>query len=80
LHVTNRYVQALFRDLSTTPSRYILDRRLELAAERLRSSPARRISGIAMAVGFGDFAYFSRAFHRRFGLSPRDYRAQYFPS
>lgn len=35
----------------------------------------RRISEIAYSLGFEDEAYFSRAFHRTFGLSPRAARA-----
>ena len=31
------------------------------------------ISEVAIAVGFQDFAYFSRLFHKQIGCSPRDY-------
>ena len=31
------------------------------------------VSEVAVAVGFQDFAYFSRLFHKQIGCSPRDY-------
>jgi len=75
LGLSSRYVQLLFAASATTPSGYILDRRLSLAAERLRDAPQRRITEVAMAVGFNDLTHFGRAFRRRFGVAPRDFRA-----
>jgi AraC-like DNA-binding protein len=74
LDVSARSVQLLFAGMQTTPSRYIRDRRLEVAAERLAAEKDARVGDIALAVGFNDLAYFSRAFRRRFGVSARDYR------
>ena len=74
LGVSTRYVQMLFAEASTTPSAYILDRRLKLAAERLRRAENHCITEVAMAVGFNDLTYFGRVFRRRFGVPPRDYR------
>ena len=34
-----------------------------------------RISQIAYSVGFGDVSNFNHSFKRRFGMSPRQYRA-----
>jgi AraC-like DNA-binding protein len=69
-----RYLQMLFAASSTTPSAYILDRRLRLAAERLRRGEGPCVTDVAMAVGFNDLTHFGRAFRRRFGVTPRDYR------
>lgn len=74
LRISDRYVQMLFADLQTTPSRYIRDRRLEVAAGMLCRAPGVRISEVALAVGFNDLAYFSRSFRRRFGQSAREYQ------
>lgn len=74
LHVSERYVQALFSDLGTTPSKYLLNRRLELAAERLRCEPQARISDVALSVGFNDLGYFSRAFRKRYGMPASHFR------
>jgi AraC-like DNA-binding protein len=48
-----------------------------LLAERQLSRSASNVSitAVAYAVGFSDLSYFSRRFHRRFGLPPRDFRA-----
>ena len=75
LGVSPRYVQLLFAASGATPSGYILDRRLRLAAERLSGAPGRQITEVAMAVGFNDLTHFGRAFRRRFGVAPRDFRA-----
>ncbi|WP_427023953.1 AraC family transcriptional regulator [Aureimonas ureilytica] len=50
--------------------------RLERAAEALRDGTDRRqIGEIALAVGFDQPCTFNRAFRRRFGCTPRDWRA-----
>jgi len=53
---------------------YQTDHRLGLAAELLKSSPHRPVSEIGAAVGYADPLYFSRAFHRKHGCSPSEYR------
>ena len=74
LGVTPRYVQLLFAEMQLTPSAYIQDRRLELAAEQLRQGSGRgRVTQTALAVGFNDVTHFGRAFRRRFGVSPSRY-------
>jgi len=75
LGVSQRYLQMLFGDLKTTPSRYLLERRLDVAATRLRSDPGVSITDLAFEVGFNDATYFSRAFREYFQLSPREFRA-----
>ena len=74
--VSMRYVQMIFAGMGTTPSSYIQRRRLDLAAERLRRlGTAASITNVAFDLGFNDLSSFCRAFRRRFGLAPRDYRA-----
>ena len=74
LGVSPRYLQILFAQAGGTPSAYILDRRLRLAAERLKQADGCGVTEVAMAVGFNDLTHFGRAFRRRFGVTPRDYR------
>ena len=71
LGVSLRWVQHLFARCATTPRAYILDRRLERAAERLAGQPPPRITDLAFDLGFNDSAYFARCFRRRFGLGPK---------
>ncbi|WP_206244754.1 helix-turn-helix domain-containing protein [Novosphingobium terrae] len=75
LGVTQRALQMAFAEAGTTPSAYLMDRRLDLAAQRLASRPE-SITRIALDCGFASSAHFSRCFARRFGVSPRDYRQQ----
>jgi AraC-like DNA-binding protein len=58
--------------LQLTPSRWLLSLRLESAAARLDS--AATIAQVAADSGFADHSAFARAFWRRLGVSPRDYR------
>ena len=44
-------------------------------AARLLAFTTRDVDEIAGDVGFNSAFYFSRQFHRRFGMSPRAYRA-----
>jgi AraC-like DNA-binding protein len=75
--VTSRHVHRIFAESGVTPSGYILDSRLSLAAARLRDAKgAANITQIAFDSGFGDSTSFSRAFRRRYGVSPRDYRRE----
>jgi AraC-like DNA-binding protein len=74
LGVSSRSVQTVFERLSTTASAFILEQRLARAAERLRTERGKgSITQIAYDCGFSDSAYFSRCFHRVYGVSPRGY-------
>ncbi len=75
LGVSARYLQAVFAEVGTTPSRFLLARRLDVAAARLRRPGApSSITDVALECGFNDLSYFSRAFRRRFGVSAGGYR------
>ncbi|RAV28213.1 hybrid sensor histidine kinase/response regulator transcription factor [Sinomicrobium soli] len=54
---------------------FILGIRLKQAA-RLIKNTSKRISEISYEVGFSDPYYFSRAFKKHFGISPKGYRRQ----
>lgn len=76
LRVSARYVQMLFADMGTTPGSYIQNCRLELAAARLEDSTRHlAITQVAYDIGFNDLSGFCRAFRKKFGVSPRQYRA-----
>lgn len=61
------------RVVGQTPYAYILQRRLQVAAERLRGTPS-RITDLALDSGFGDISEFTRHFARRYGCTPGAYR------
>jgi AraC-like DNA-binding protein len=74
----NISLRQLYRAFSGTesPAARIRRRRLEHAAELLarRAAPS-QVERIAQECGFVSAEYFSRAFRREFGLSPRAYRS-----
>jgi len=75
LGLSARYLQQIFAESGTTPARFLLARRLDAVAARLRQADKPcRITDIALECGFSDLSYFSRAFRRRFGVSARGYR------
>jgi len=59
--------------LGTSPHRYLLGRRLDLARRRIRDG--RSLADVAYETGFADQAHFTRRFSAAFGLTPARYRA-----
>jgi AraC-like DNA-binding protein len=57
--------------LGTSPHRYLLMRRLELARRQLRL--AHSLADVACEAGFADQAHFTRRFKSAFGLTPGRY-------
>jgi two-component system response regulator YesN len=43
-------------------------------AKELMKDPTLKIQTIGSMVGYGDQNYFARAFRKRFGVSPTEYR------
>jgi AraC family transcriptional regulator len=58
-----------------SPMAYVRARRLEGAAERLRTGPPTTLIDLALDCGFDSQEGFTRAFTRIFGVSPGRYRA-----
>jgi AraC-like DNA-binding protein len=74
----NVSLRQLYRAFSggESPAALIRRRRLERAAELLAARrPIANVESIAQECGFASAEYFSRAFRREFGLSPRAYRS-----
>lgn len=69
------YFSRQFKQVFSVPfNDYARSFRLRLAARRIISG-GERISDIAYALGFGTHAHFAAAFSKRYGMSPREYRA-----
>lgn len=72
--VGERQLRKIFnQQLHTTPSEYLLSRRINLACSYLKTR-AYSLQEIAEMVGFQDKYYFSRCFKRILGVSPRKYQ------
>lgn len=71
---SSAYFSTLFRrETGESFQTYLLNLRLHHAA-RLVESTDHPLSLICQQAGFGNFAYFSRAFKNRYGISPQQYR------
>jgi AraC-like DNA-binding protein len=66
-------VRAFRRELGQTPMSYARERRLD-AALLLLESGGYRVGQVAERVGYSNFAAFSSAFHKRFGVPPKTFR------
>lgn len=76
LGLSPRYLRLLVAGDGESLTAYILRRRLEECARRLRDpqQAGRSVTEVAFACGFNDTSHFSRVFKARFGCSPREYR------
>ncbi|OHZ37165.1 hypothetical protein BBL07_14725 [Agrobacterium vitis] len=72
--ISTRYLHKLLEEHGETLGQIILAKRLDRCASELRKGTCLTISEAAFRWGFNDMSYFSRAFRRRFGVAPRDYR------
>lgn len=57
-----------------TPNTYILNYKMQKAAEWLRIHPGSTVSEIAYQLGFNTARYFSLCFKDHYGISPNEYR------
>lgn len=74
LHVSPAYLSRLFsKEMGVSFSKYIINQRL-LKAVSLLCTTEMNITEIALFSGFSDANYFTRIFHREYGVSPREYR------
>lgn len=67
------FAERFTRLLGRPPAAYLIDRRLDRAAQLLRTDTA-SVAAVAAAVGYTSEAGFSRAFSRRFGAPPLRWR------
>lgn len=76
LSVSEVHLRRVVNDVvGMPPHRFLVERRLEQCAARLRSSDE-PIKVICAACGFGDLPHFTRLFTRRYGTSPAAYRRE----
>ncbi|WUH97945.1 helix-turn-helix domain-containing protein [Spirillospora sp. NBC_00431] len=75
--VSVRHLGRIFESAGTTPSRHILERRLQRAHDDLTAPGAAgtTIADIAYRWGFSSQAHFARHFRARFGRTPTETRA-----
>ncbi|MBQ8606142.1 MAG: helix-turn-helix transcriptional regulator [Clostridia bacterium] len=74
--ISGVYFNKLFcKVYGVSPQKYISERRLSHAKTMIDTGDFGKISEVAAAAGFDDPLYFSRAFKKRYGVSPAKYAA-----
>ena len=74
-YISRRKLYDLFSQIHTTPSAFIRGERLRIASQMIAHPSVRQpISSIALGCGFADVTTFTRAFRKRFGVTPREWR------
>lgn len=80
VHMSRRQLQRDFQNNGTTFTRYLVDRRVNAVAAKLRHAATAgrrpRISDLAFGAGFNDLSYFNREFRKRYNVSPVRYFAE----
>jgi AraC family transcriptional regulator len=71
----DHFLRAFEQATGSTPHRWIVERRLDVACGRLADS-SERIEQIAHACGFAGAAHFAATFRRHRGMTPSAYRRQ----
>jgi AraC family transcriptional regulator, positive regulator of tynA and feaB len=72
--ISTRQLHRVFEQGGLMVERWIWQERLARCRQHLLQSPGASVSAIAFQWGFNDAAHFSRAFRRRYGMSPRQLR------
>jgi transcriptional regulator GlxA family with amidase domain len=76
-HMSERnFARAFRKELGMTPGAYVESVRVEAARIALESSDT-PVEVVARASGFGTVETMRRAFHRRLGVGPADYRSRF---
>ena len=73
------FARAFRRETGMTPAAYVENARVERARIALESGDL-PVEGIARLAGFGTVETMRRAFRRRVGVSPMDYRTRFRPN
>lgn len=72
--ISGAYFRKLFQSkYGVSPQKYILSKRLSYAKSIIDNGDFRSFAEVAAAVGYSDSLYFSRAFKKKYGVSPSQY-------
>ena len=72
-----RQIQRAFEQFGGASfSEQLMERRLGVAADLLLQQPSIAVADVARLVGYRQGSHFARAFRRRFGVSPAEFRAR----
>ncbi|RKQ49907.1 AraC-like DNA-binding protein [Roseivirga pacifica] len=77
MNMTVRHLNRITRALLNKPTTVLIMERVVLEAKRLLVNTNNSLTDVALALGFEDYAYFSRVFKKYSGLSPSQFAKQY---
>jgi transcriptional regulator GlxA family with amidase domain len=73
-----QFARAFKREFGVTPAAFVEEARLAEAGRRFTSATRHvSVDAVARSVGYGSEDVFRRAFERRFGVSPSQYRSRF---
>ncbi|WP_191281351.1 AraC family transcriptional regulator [Pseudolysinimonas yzui] len=75
-YISRRFLYELFEPFDETPGEHLRRLRLHRAAALLSDPGNDTVLQVAARCGFADATTFTRAFHREFGMLPREYRTR----
>lgn len=79
-YLTGRSVSTFQRDFKRryhiSPKKWLIQKRLDKAALLLRTT-SNSVNGITSGVGYENTSHFIKAFHKNFGISPKQYQIQH---
>ena len=79
-HISHSYLSRIFkRHTKTTPVQMLQEIRLSHACEFLENTKL-SVQEIAYKTGYSDVTFFIRIFHKKYGVTPLQYRKQHFES
>jgi AraC family transcriptional regulator len=74
-HLSERhFIRAFHAATGVTPYRYVIEKRLRVAAQLLHIDATRSIADVARAAGFKSQAHFAAEFRSRYRVTPTRYR------
>ena len=79
-YLTGRSISTFQRDFKhrfhISPKKWLIQKRLDKAAFLLRTT-SNSVNGITVEVGYENTSHFIKAFHKNFGISPKQYQIQH---
>ncbi len=73
----SNFFQQFKHTFGTTPLQYMLDKKMEIALDRLQNMEHMSISEVGFSLGYSDCSYFTKQFKSIYGCTPKQARLQY---
>ena len=77
LNITTKHLNRVIKETIGKTTSQLISERIILEAKRLIVHSDNNLSNIAITLGFSDYAYFSKVFKSKTGLTPINFRKKY---